>query len=99
MEANKPFLIVDSIVVLGSQHPLPKHPKKLLPKLDPDNDVTLEDHIKQFMLYRRLMDVHHEDVACRLFLYTFIENASTWFFNLTTRSITSWKQFETAFLT
>jgi hypothetical protein len=46
MAANRPSLAVDSIVVHGIQHPLPKHPQKLLPKFDPDNDVTPEDHIK-----------------------------------------------------
>ncbi|CAF1475518.1 unnamed protein product [Adineta steineri] len=62
MEDNKPWLAVDTIAVLGAQHPLPKHPKNLLPKFDPDNDVTPEDHIKQFMLSLRLMDMQHEDV-------------------------------------
>ena len=51
------------------------------------------------MLYLRLMNVEHEDVVCRLFSYTFAAKASTWFFSLTARSITSWKQFETAFMT
>ena len=36
---NQPWLASDAIVVPSSQHPLPKHPKKLLPKFDPDNDV------------------------------------------------------------
>jgi hypothetical protein len=49
MEANQPWLAADAIVVPGAQHPLPKHLEKLLPKLDPDNDVLPEDHIKQFM--------------------------------------------------
>lgn len=72
MEANRPCPGVDFIVVLGAQHPLPKHPKKILPKFDLDNDVTPEDQIKQFMLSLKLMDVHHKDVVCRLFSYTFI---------------------------
>jgi hypothetical protein len=42
--------------------------------------------------------VQHEDVVCRLFPYTFVGQASTWFFNLATKSIVSWKQFETPFL-
>ena len=99
MEANRPWSPVDSIAVPGAQHPLPKHPKKLLPKLDPNNDVTPKDHIKQFMLSLRLMDVQHKDVVCKLFPYTFVDKASTWFFSLTTGSIASWQQFETAFLT
>ena len=41
---------MDVIAVPDAQHPLPKHPEKLLPKFDPDHDVTLEDHIKLFIL-------------------------------------------------
>ena len=89
---------MNAIVVPGAQHPLPKHPEKLLPKFDHDNDVTLEDHIKQFMLSLRLKNVQHDDVVCRLFPYTFVGQASTWFFSLAVGSIASWKQFETAFL-
>ena len=99
MVANRPWFDVHSITVPGAQHPLPKHPKKLLLKCDPDIDVSPKDHIKQFMLSLRLMDVEHEDVVWRLFPYTFFGKASIWFFSLATRSITSWKQFETSFLT
>ena len=95
MSANKPWLDVDAIAVPRAQHPLPKHPEKLLPKFDLGNDVTPEDHIKQFMFSLRLMDVQ----VYRLFPYTFIDKASTWFFSLITRSIASSQQFETAFLT
>jgi hypothetical protein len=99
MAANRPWLAANAIMVPGAQHPFPRYPKKLLPKFDQDNDVSPKDHIKQFMLSLRLIDVQHEDVVCRLFPYTFIGKESTWFFSLTARSITSWKQFETAFLT
>ncbi|CAF4461799.1 unnamed protein product, partial [Adineta steineri] len=97
MEANRPWLATNAIAIPGAQHPLSKHPKNL-PKFDPDNDVTPEDHIKKYMLSLRLIDVHHEDVDFRLFPYTFVGQASTWFLSLTIGSIASWKQFETAFL-
>ena len=98
MAANRPWLAADVVAVHGAQHPLPKHPEKLLPKFDPDNDITPTDHIKQFKLSLRLLDVQHEDVVCRLFPYTFVGQASTWFFSLTPGSIASWQQFETAFI-
>jgi hypothetical protein len=79
MAANRPSLVVDSIVVPGAQHPFTRHPKKLLPKFDPDNDVSPKYHIKQFMLSLRIMEVENEDV-CRLFLYTFVGKASIWSF-------------------
>ena len=77
MEANRLWLAANFIAVPNAQHPLPKHPKKPLPKFDPDNDVTPEDHIKQLMLSLRLMDVQHKDVVCSLFPYTFIGKACT----------------------
>ena len=83
MACNRPCLAADAIVVLATQPPLPKHPKKLLPMFYLDNDVSPEDHIKQFMLSLRLTDVKHEDMVCRLFSYTFIDKASTWFFSVT----------------
>ena len=46
MATSLPWLAVDSIAVPGDQHPLPKHPEKLLPKFDLDNDVLPEYHIK-----------------------------------------------------
>ena len=82
MAANRPWFAMDAIAVPNAQHPLPKHPENLLPKFDPHNNVTLEDHIKKFILSLRLMDVQHEDVVCRLFPYTFVGQASTWFFSL-----------------
>ena len=93
MAANRPWLATDSIAVPGAQHPLPKHPEKILPKFDPGSNVTPEDHIKQFMLSLRLMDVQHEDVVCILFPYTFLGQPSTWFFNLAAGFISSWQQF------
>ena len=51
---------------------------------------AIRDHIKQFMLSLRLFDVQHEDVVCSLFPYTFVGQASTWFFSLAAGSIASW---------
>ena len=90
MSANRPWLATDAVAVPRIIHPLPKHTEKLLPKFDPDNDVSPEDHIKQFMIFLRLLDVHHEYVVCRLFPYTFVGQASTWFFSLAVGSIVSW---------
>jgi hypothetical protein len=39
MLSNQPWFVADAISVLGAQHPLPKHPKNILFRFDPDNDV------------------------------------------------------------
>jgi len=44
------------------------------------------------------MNVHHEDVVCRLFIYTFENSSSNWYFNLQVGSITSWTKFQKDFL-
>ena len=98
MAANQPWIFVDAISIHGSQHPLPKHSKKLLPIFDPNNYVLPEDHIKQFMLYLTLLNVEHGDVVCKLFPYTLQGKASTWFSILSQRSITSSKQFQATFM-
>jgi hypothetical protein len=46
MVANRPWLAANVVAVHRAQHPLLKHPKKVLPKFDPDNDVTPKDQIK-----------------------------------------------------
>ena len=45
MAGNRLWLAMNAIAVPGMQHPLHKHPEKLLSKFDPDNDVTPTDHI------------------------------------------------------
>ena len=50
------------------------------------------------MLSLRLLDVQHEYVVLILFPYTFVGQASTWFFSLVVGSIASWKEFEIVFL-
>ena len=69
-----------------------------MPKFDPDDDILPKTHIDKFMLAMNIMNVQHEDVACRLFCLTLQGNASSWFFNLPSRSITSWQQFENSFI-
>jgi hypothetical protein len=95
---TRPWLDQDVVVVPGPQHPLSKHPKKWLPKFNPNSKQIVEDHIKKFMLAIRLRSVEHEDVVCRLFPYTFEGNASTWYFSQQPHTIVSWDRFETYFL-
>jgi hypothetical protein len=70
-----------------------------LPKFDPVDDILSKTHLDKFMLAMNIMNVQHEDVACKLFCLTLQGNASSWFFNLSSGSITSWQQFENAFIT
>ena len=70
MATNQPWLTINSLAIHGPQNPLPKHPEKLLPKFDPENDILPEDHINKFMLTLNLMNLQHEYVAHSLFYFT-----------------------------
>jgi hypothetical protein len=39
MTANQTWLTINALAIPGPQNPLPKHPEKLFPKFDPDNDI------------------------------------------------------------
>jgi hypothetical protein len=82
----------------GLMHELPKHPKQVLPKFDLDKECSPEDHIKNFYLEIRLLNVQHEDVVCRIFIYTFKNKASTWYYNFLVGSTNIWDNFEKSFL-
>jgi hypothetical protein len=59
---NQPWLVLNVIAALVAVQPLPKHPKNLLPKFDPDRKDSNKDHIKKIVLIVRLLNVEHEDV-------------------------------------
>ena len=80
-------------------HDLTKHPKRVLPKFDPEKGIYAEDHLKIFYLALNLLNVEHEDVIYRLFPYTFDPRASSWYFSLQTNSIAYWHGLEKVFIT
>jgi hypothetical protein len=47
--ANPPWLSQDAFVVSRDIHPLPKNPKKNLPRFDPHTKDSADSHIKKFM--------------------------------------------------
>jgi hypothetical protein len=95
---NQPCLTKDALVLPRRSHHFPSHPKKLLPKFDPETSGLPEDHIKKFILAIRLMNVQHEDVVCRLYPYKFKNSTSMWYFNLPVGSNNSWTKFHKYFL-
>ena len=77
MAANPRWLTIDAFAIPRPLNPLPKHLEKLLPQLDPDDDILPENHMKKFMIAMNMMNVQHEDVACRLFCFTLQGKASS----------------------
>ena len=68
---TRPWLVLNVMVVSGDVHDLPKHPKKLLPKFDPNKNEPPKYHMKKFTLTPRIMNTQHEDVVCKRFQYRF----------------------------
>ena len=84
--------------LVGPSHPLPRNPERYLPNFTPFGGRTAEEHVASFKTTLRLLDVQHEDVACRLFPFTLEDMAYDWFLKLPTDSITTWAGFEMIFL-
>ncbi|CAF4208609.1 unnamed protein product, partial [Adineta steineri] len=57
MVANPWWLTINALVIPVPQNPLPKHPEKLLPKFDLDDDILPKNHIDKFMLSMNIMNV------------------------------------------
>jgi hypothetical protein len=59
MAANPWWLTINSLAIPRPQNPLPKNPKKLFPKFDPDEDTLPKNHIDKFRLSMNIMNVQH----------------------------------------
>ena len=88
------WLAQDVVEVLGQQHPLPKNVERVLPKFDPERGDTVDNHSHSFFLAVRMLGVADEDIVCRLFPFTLIVVASTWYFSLRIGLITLWATFQ-----
>ncbi|MCY6488119.1 hypothetical protein, partial [Actinobacillus pleuropneumoniae] len=74
-------------VLVANPNALPTNPKKWLPKYNPDDALSAEEHLNNFMLAINLNGVAHEDVVIRLFPYTFQGSTGSWYFSLPAGSI------------
>lgn len=66
----RPWRNLGTIRMARPLHQLSAHPKKWLPKFNPDNDLLAEELINNFMFSINLNEIVEEDVAVILFLYT-----------------------------
>ena len=70
-------------------HALPPNPEKSLPKFDPGEGISVEDHLQIFFLALELLLVEHDDVVCKLFPHSFKAKVASWYFKLQADSITN----------
>ena len=87
----------ESDIALSLQGPLHELPKKVvnfLLKFDGEGNVFATEHIRRYESILRLFNVIYEDVACKLFPFTFEGKASLWFYFLPLNLISSWLEFK-----
>ena len=51
-------------------HALPPHHENSLPKFDPREGISVDDHLQSFFLALEVLVVEHEDLVCTLFPHT-----------------------------
>ena len=70
----------------------------MLPKFEPSEGILVDDHLQSFYLaVEGLQAGEHEDVVCRLFPHTLKGKEASWYFSLSTISITYWNTFKKMF--
>ena len=82
----------------GVLHKMLRHVEKLLTKYDPDKIVKVEDHLDNFYLHMKTLDVCYADVACRLFPCTLDGRDVVWEHNLPPNSIHKSRAFKRIFI-
>jgi hypothetical protein len=79
-------------------HDLPENYMKNLPKFTGEGDLTATEHINFFDQFTDILGLEHEDIYSRLLVQTFEGQVRTWFRGLSTGSIGSYDELESAFL-
>ena len=79
-------------------HNLPQAFDNLLPKFNPEERITVDDHLQSFYLeIEGLRAREYKDVVFRLFPHTLKGVATSWYFGLLENSIPDWDTFERIF--
>ena len=78
-------------------HALSQNYEKSLPRFDPGEGISVDDHLQSFFLVLEALEVEHEDVVCSIFPHTLKGKSMSWYFGLHANSITDWDTFERMF--
>jgi len=79
-------------------HKMPKRAKRLNIKFNSDSVVKAEDHLDNFYLQLKTLEVHYDDVECILFPCTLEGHVASWYHSLPPKSIQNWGSFKCMFL-
>ena len=78
-------------------HSLQHNYEKVLPRFDPGEGISVDDHLQSFFLVLEALALKHHDVVCRIFPHTLKGKATSWYFGLQANSITNFDTFERMF--
>ena len=93
------FAPLEFSTVLGFPHLVPSMTKwgDFLPIFRERREDNPADHLIKFHECMYLLDLQHEDVRMKMFMYSLDGDAREWYFSLPPSSISSLKDFHTVF--
>jgi hypothetical protein len=93
------FAPLDFSSVPGFPHPVPDMSEwgDFLPVFREEKDDNPAEHLLKFHECMELLNLQHEDVCMKMFMYSLYGDARKWYFSLPSSSISSLKDFHKAF--
>jgi hypothetical protein len=71
--------------------------KDLLPRFYEGKDDNRVDHVHEFHALMHQLDIHHEYILMKMFMYSLDGDARKWYFSLPPSNISSLKDFHRVF--
>jgi hypothetical protein len=96
---SRRFTPLNFSAIVGYSHPVPQIDewKDLLPRFcEGENDDPLE-HVLGFHALMQKLDIQHEDIHMKLFMYSIQVDAHIWYHSIEISSISSLEEFHAAF--
>jgi hypothetical protein len=93
------FFPLNFSAIDGYPHPVPQIDewKDLLPRFyEGENDNPVE-HVHEFHVVMQQLDIHHEDILMKMFMYSLEVDGRKWYRTLSASSISSLKEFHDVF--
>ena len=96
----KRFAPLNFSAIDGYPHPVPQIDewKDLLPRFYEGDNENLVEHVHEFHALMQQLDIHHEDILMKMFMYSLEGYARKWYRTLHASSISSLKDFHDVFL-
>lgn len=77
---------------------MPRHLEKLSSNVDPDNKTKVEDHIDDFYMHLRMLELRYGDFYYKIFHFTLEGRVTIWYHNMLVNLVHGWREFKKLFL-